>query len=231
MLYPCPTSTSNSGFSRSRPRCLLAWLLLATTCGPATALGGGLLKWVDEQGGVHYGDKLPPDQSDRRADLLNRQGVTIDTIDPTASLKEHDSAKAPDPEAAARAERSKQMAQEAAHDRLLLKRFGSAAALAQVRDRRLAGLDAEMGVTQAHIEKLKEQLANITASAARQERGGVPIAGKVDQDMAMTQQQLQEHLAVLDQQRQHRLDLKAEYDADLQRLRQLEARAAAAPAP
>lgn len=198
------------------------------SCGPTTSLGSGLLKWVDEQGRVHYGDKLPPDQPGRRADLLNPQGVTIDTIDPMASLKEGQSDKAPEPEVAARAEKSKRIAQEAAHDRLLLKRFGSAAALAQVRDRRLAGVDADMGVTRAHIDKLKEQLAAILALAARQEWDGSPIAANMGRDMAVTQHQIREHLAVLNQQRQHRLELKAEYDDDLQRLQQLEARAAAA---
>ena len=36
-----------------------------------------LYRWKDENGVVHYGDKIPPEYANRDRDVLNRQGVDI----------------------------------------------------------------------------------------------------------------------------------------------------------
>lgn len=36
-----------------------------------------IVKWKDEKGVTHYGDKIPPQYADRENSLINRQGVTV----------------------------------------------------------------------------------------------------------------------------------------------------------
>jgi hypothetical protein len=36
-------------------------------------------RWVDEQGNVHYTETLPPDFKDKKADVLDNQGITRET--------------------------------------------------------------------------------------------------------------------------------------------------------
>ena len=45
--------------SASRLACAVAILAFAFAAGAAT--GAGLYKWVDDQGVVHYTDKMPPE--------------------------------------------------------------------------------------------------------------------------------------------------------------------------
>lgn len=38
---------------------------------------GSIVKWKDEEGVTHYGDKIPPQYSNHENSLLNKQGITI----------------------------------------------------------------------------------------------------------------------------------------------------------
>ena len=45
---------------------------------PATS-GDKVYRWVDEEGNVHYTATLPPDFKDKKADVLDKQGITRET--------------------------------------------------------------------------------------------------------------------------------------------------------
>jgi len=47
-------------------------VLLMMLTSPAIAK---LYKWVDEDGNVFYSDQIPPDQSDKRHQLLDERGI------------------------------------------------------------------------------------------------------------------------------------------------------------
>lgn len=59
---------------------LLSFLLVALTLTAQHAYAEGkIIKWVDDKGVTHYGDKPPmPDESKRQSSVLNKQGITID---------------------------------------------------------------------------------------------------------------------------------------------------------
>ena len=38
---------------------------------------GRIVKWKDEKGVTHYGDKIPPQYSNRENSLMNKQGITV----------------------------------------------------------------------------------------------------------------------------------------------------------
>ena len=46
----------------------------------STTAYGKLYKWVDEDGKVHYSDKMPPDQIKREHQELNQHGVVKETV-------------------------------------------------------------------------------------------------------------------------------------------------------
>jgi len=56
-------------------RALVPLLLLGLMSGPAVAQK--LYKWVDENGQVHYGDKVPPEYANQDRDVLNKRGMAI----------------------------------------------------------------------------------------------------------------------------------------------------------
>lgn len=53
---------------------LCATLLLALN---VSAESGRIVKWKDEKGVTHYGDKIPAQYSQQENSLLNKQGVTV----------------------------------------------------------------------------------------------------------------------------------------------------------
>lgn len=36
-----------------------------------------IVKWKDEKGATHYGDRVPPQYSNRESSIINRQGITV----------------------------------------------------------------------------------------------------------------------------------------------------------
>lgn len=47
-------------------------------CAPGhTENTGRIVKWKDEKGITHYGDKIPPQYSNRENSLMNKQGITV----------------------------------------------------------------------------------------------------------------------------------------------------------
>jgi hypothetical protein len=50
--------------------CLVAGLMLTVSA------DAKVYKWVDENGEVHYSESLPPDFEDKKADVLNNEGIT-----------------------------------------------------------------------------------------------------------------------------------------------------------
>ena len=57
---------------------LAAAIALAATFVSGTAGAGQLFRWVDENGKVHYGDRIPPQYAEGRREKLNEQGVVVD---------------------------------------------------------------------------------------------------------------------------------------------------------
>ena len=55
---------------------ILSLLFLATGLVLAGSAHAEVYKWVDENGEVHYSETLPPDFQDKKADVLNSEGVT-----------------------------------------------------------------------------------------------------------------------------------------------------------
>lgn len=58
----------------------------------STATADKIVKWVDKNGVVHYGDKAPLPAVSKKSQVLNRQGVTVGTIDHTKKKATHNEA-------------------------------------------------------------------------------------------------------------------------------------------
>jgi Domain of unknown function (DUF4124) len=178
----------------------------------AETQAGTLLKWVDPEGHVHYGDKLPSSAAPLERERLNRQAVPIETIRPE-HYPEH---AGPDHSS------ERHAAQQAAYDTFLLRSFGTAEDLKAVRDRRLAAIDAELRMTATQSQKLKAQLGYLVAAAADLERLGEPVPGELVKAMGSTRSQMARNGDFAKQQEKKRLELAAKYAAGIHRLEDIQ---------
>ena len=115
----------------------------------------GLYRWVDENGTVHYGDKVPPKYLKQEHDELNEQGTTV---------KKHDRAMT----AEERAEKKRQEAEQkrlenekraqALRDRVLTDTYTTERDLIAARDARLDAIDSQLQLSKDIIESSTEKV-------------------------------------------------------------------------
>ena len=72
--------TTNRHAQRTFTHALLGAVLVSAMCIAQHAHAestGRIVKWKDENGITHYGDKIPPQYANRENSLMNKQGITV----------------------------------------------------------------------------------------------------------------------------------------------------------
>jgi len=131
--------------------------------GGAIAAGQArLYRWVDNDGVVHYGDRIPPEYADHDRDLLNSQGVRVGAEEGALTADE----RAERARLAAIAEAEQQARVDSARrDQILLDTYLSVAEIEGLRDRRLELLEAQIKVTEHYLGNLRKRLERLQREA------------------------------------------------------------------
>ncbi|MCF5712724.1 DUF4124 domain-containing protein [Pseudomonas tremae] len=168
---------------------LKVWLALAMLAPflaqAADAPESRLYRYVDSRGVTVIDTQgVPPDYVAKGYEVLNGRGRVIQVVPP-----------APTAEQIRQSEADKR---QTAADAQLLSLYSSVAEVDRVRARKLAELDALVGVAQGNIQGLAAQQRSLQSQAADQERAGRPVQqALVDQlsDLRDQQQKLQSDIA------------------------------------
>ncbi len=206
-------------------RTLLSAALLAVLVAPP-AQAARLYKWTDENGKVHYGDKIPPEYAKQERKVLNEQGVAVKTLD---------AAKTPEQlaEEARLAEQRREQerieAEKAAHDRMLLATFTSEDDMVMTRDGKIAAIDGILRVTRGRIDNVEETIAELTREAAELERAGKPVPARLHEQIQTARAQSQRYHDYITAKRQEQEGIRQQFEADIRRFRELKAAQAAGP--
>jgi hypothetical protein len=172
----------NAGSTRL-PELMLAALLCVVS---SASMAGALYKWVDEDGAVRYSDQLPPDQSRKKHQQLNSQGVVLSTKDAARSTEEIAI------EAESKRKLEEQQREEARiksiqdkKDRVLLLTFSSEEELEHARDNRIQVIDSIIGLiangietTQVKLDQLSKRAQEVYISQGKDVPGG--LAQKIE---------------------------------------------------
>src|SRR5665647_1355898 len=109
--------------------CILAGLVLTSSQlwadqnKPAdTPEKGSIIKWVDEKGVTHYGDRMPVQDANRNNSVLNKQGLVVKRNQPSALVKP---------------EQDQASVDQQRHDRALRAAFSNEQEIDSARDRNL----------------------------------------------------------------------------------------------
>jgi hypothetical protein len=188
-------------------------LILATL--PAQAR---LYKWVDEQGNVHYTDRVPPENAERERAELDKRGMTIDKTDAAKTPEEIAREKELE---ALRAEQKRVEAEQRALDEVLLRTFRSEDDIVMARDGKVASVDTLIDVTRGTIAKQQERLTEMQRQAADLERQGNPLPRQHIQDMEALRDVMEDSYASIVKNEQTRQAIIDKHDRDLKRFRQL----------
>ena len=128
----------------------------------------GLYRWVDENGNVHYGDKVPARYLKKEHEELNAQGTLV---------KKHDRAMTPEEKAEKKrldAERERletERRAQALRDRVLTDTYTTERDLIAARDARLDAIDSQLQLSKdiiessrVKVEKTEQLIQNLKAA-------------------------------------------------------------------
>lgn len=184
-------------------------------------------RWVDEDGEVHYGDSLSPEQAKKKHEVIDDSGIVRDERNAEDNADEEDEGGAgASSEEAAQAQES-EAAEDGADDgpeprddEMLLQAFPTEQMLIETRDRRLESLQSRIDLTRQNIERLASSYAN------RQERlSSLPEENdqraEVKKQISELEQRMGEQRAHLSKLEAQKAELEAQFKADIERYREL----------
>ena len=182
----------------------------------STSKGGVAYRWVDEHGVVHYGDNIPPQYASQERTVLNRDGVEVGHLD---------GQKTPE-QAAADARAHAEALKQRQHDSFLVSTYTSVKDIEALRDARLDQMQGQRAAAEQYVESLRARLGSLQARALNyrpySER---PDARRMPDDLAenlvRTLDEMRTQSSSLATRSAEEKDLRAQFDADIERYRQL----------
>jgi Domain of unknown function (DUF4124) len=195
---------------------MLAWLGVAVSIALAPALYAATYKWVDDQGVVHYSDKLPPEAINKGSVELNKQGVPVKRTDPALSPEQrrvHDA----EEERARQAARIREEIQR--KDRALLQSYTNESEIELSKKRALGTIEGQMQSAQAFtvtLNKRKQEIMTRIASF-----GDKPKPASLDTELTNVNDEIAKQEDLIATKRKESTAVTARYDADKKRWQEL----------
>lgn len=184
--------------------------------------------WTNKDGVRECGNVVPPEYSQQEQLEISNTGITTGRKARAKTPEELEQARR---EEAAKAEAERKAREQAAADRALLDTYSSEEDIVLARDGKVADIESRIRITESHVAKLNKNLHDIIQNAAAMEQRGEQPGEKVAQDIANVRNQIKEQEAFIASKRAEQREIRARYDADLVRYREMKARATAAATP
>lgn len=176
-------------------------------------------KWVDENGVVHYGDKIPANAAELEKHIVNDAGVTVDIMRGKKTQEEL---------AAERRQLELEQQQELKRraDAALLATYLSIEEIIMHRDRRVELFQAQARVTELYLRNLKRRLDSLQTLAENfRPYSTDPDAEMIDpaltEDINETKQTIARHENNLSRFRNDEEEMAARFDGDIVRFKEL----------
>lgn len=191
------------------------------------ANAAALYKWIDGDGQIRYSDRLPADQSKKKHQQLNPQGVVLNTREAAKSEAELAT------EAAAKLKLEEEQAAQARLDKLqyqkdqvLLMTFSNENELDLARNDRIEVLDSVIQLINKSLMTTQKTLQQLQTSAEENYLSkGNEVPGGLAQKIEHFSRKLEIRNAQLDSKMMEKNKINEQYETDLARYRLLKAEA------
>lgn len=148
-------------------------IVIMTVLAFSTTVYGKLYKWVDENGKVHYSDKMPPDQIKNAHQELNEHGVVKERVD-RALTPEERQAKAEELQRQKELEQQQQLeaARVERERNKLIKSYSSSEQIVRLKEERVSALKRNIEMAKENLVIQNRNLDDMLKRAADKERSG-----------------------------------------------------------
>jgi len=120
-------------------------------------------RWVDENGQVHYSDSIPPQEADRAYSVINKEGITVNSVEQAKTKEQLEEDKRLQ---AQQAEQERLARERANYDRILLDTYTKVGDLEETRDRYIATIEGLIDVSEHKLASLNQELEKLNKTAA-----------------------------------------------------------------
>ena len=193
----------------------IGWLPVAANAAGKDAV---TYRWTDEQGVVHYGDRIPPQYAQKERAVLNSRGVEVRRLD----------AQKP-PEQIAAEERTQQdVLKQRQHDAFLMNTYTSVKDIEALRDLRLDQMHGQRVAAEQYVDNLHSRLSALQARAKlfkpySSRPGAHRMPDDVAEDLIRALNELRTQSNSLSTKTEEETALKAQFQVDIERYRELRA--------
>ena len=195
-------------------------LLLPALLCTSTAFAERTFKWIDSDGHVHYGNRVPPEYARQERKVMNKRGRTIQVYEAAKTPEQWENEQQLKEEAA----RNKILAdKQAVHDRSLLATYSSEQDMLLAKNGKVAAVDALLQLTNSRIVSMQERLHVLTEEAATYERSGKALPASLQSQLKNLRKQLTVNEAFVKEKELERLAISKQFDADIARYIELTA--------
>ncbi|MGH8800009.1 MAG: DUF4124 domain-containing protein [Casimicrobiaceae bacterium] len=193
-----------------------AVVILGVTAAAGVATAAGTYKWTDDQGVVHYTDRMPAESVSKGAVVLDKQGRSVKKIDPAPTAEQRRAAEA---DAERKREAAKVDAERARRDRALTQSFTSESEIDVARSRAVSTVDGQRKTIEAYIADLSRRRQQLEKSKAGY--GTKPVPAAVDNEINSVSEELARQTVLLAQKKETLVAVGKKYDADKQRWQEI----------
>ena len=187
---------------------------------------GKIKKCQDAAGKWHYGDTA--DEACRQSKIIEMNKRGIETKEIAAPLTE-EQRKTQELEEAEKQKAAKLAAERARKDKILVNTYTNEDDIIAMRDRKLAEIDAQIRGSQDTLAAQQGALARLQAKAKGESDGGKPVSAQTQTAVAKTEGVIAKQATFIQSKSQELTVAQQQFQADLERFRQLKTRPAVAP--
>lgn len=189
-------------------------IILIATLAPGLA-HAEMYRWVDENGVTHYGDRIPPQYTKQRREVIDPHGRVVNVIKREATAAERAAArKKQQQDAAAKAV----AAQKAQYDRSLTDTYTNVEQLDAAYQDRIMLVDSKIKSATKNHEEINATLASLRKRAA-----GKKPKPALDKTFKQEELRMHEQEAALKRLRRSKAQIEQRYQSDRERFLMLTA--------
>jgi len=191
-----------------------------------SANAGKLYKWVDNNGKISFSDKVPPEESKREREELNKEGRTVAVQDAAKTPEEIQQLKKID-----NLQKTQDMflQLQLAKDAALLKTFRTEEDIDTLAKSKFEMIDSHISIATSQSKTLRKQLIIHQKAAANFERAGKAIPAKSLANIELAQDQFNKNQQEISEFESQKIQLSQQLSTDKQRFNTLKKQAGERP--
>ncbi|QOC22695.1 DUF4124 domain-containing protein [Wenzhouxiangella sp. AB-CW3] len=198
---------------------LLLTLALMSVLG--SALAQTVYRWVDEEGEVHYGHSVPPEHARRGYEILGRDGIVRERVEPAPTTEELAERRAERRRARdlAREQRSQE-----ARDRRLLATHSDEESILSAKEVELVTINSQRASIRVAVDQIEHRFERLMARAAEHSDAGRSVPPHLEEEINQARDDLRRLRGDLDWVDEREAEIRERYRNDLERFRELTGR-------